>query len=1202
MSNPSNLYAEKVFSEHPLALWALDDPADYVSLISEANRNIEDTWSFDNCSVVSSSGSSTLRPQFSSSYTSQILGEVPTSSTSIISLTSPELVKLSRLDQSLETFSISSYFYSNSVNLVSVSLGFEYIDPVTTLKVKETKTFNSAQYNIWKLLSVTFDIPNKDIEFKVVIDIEVSEGGSADSDYEFYINGITIGQWSEEFGGTSLGISVSNFPNSIVSMGDYVVEASSYGLGVDSGYYLAKETSLFAKNTGIPLVYGASGATRIVENPDLPSLIIPGKGFLNEFGRYNEYTVEFWARINSNAQEPRKIFGPIASSDGLYVEPGFITLKVGDSFGSHFIGEWYRPMLLDIRVVRDSATLLINGEKVIEIEFNTESMQLPSIVSNPGNKEQDWLGFYAYQDVPEIEIDCVAIYSYQVSETLAKRRWVYGQAVESPEGINSGYGGSSAFIDYSFSNYAVNYSYPAFATWQQGSFDNLFTSKNTLNTPDYKLPEIYLDSKLLETFYKDNFEIQSGTNPFFTFRPNSSWNSSECYINFPSLSLLSDQMHSLFGVFKIEENDSSTQILFKIYNSLTGDYFSIRKDGANIDYYIFKNGEETELFSLQAFAVGQLFAVGIEIEKLEETFGGDISAFFGNPNSLRLYVGGDENGDTFKGKIYSIGFSTNYNAYKISDHFDDNGFALISSATSLLDHTASYTILPTTSYENFYLDIGVSGYWQDYMPLSYFAKYVQNDIGNEYYDLDMIQLNLDYPSPTSLFESEVAIDSFLYSDLKEDFANPEQKTYADLDNALITEWLNYEDMSQKSIKQFSYNTSKSAVKSYITFQYIDEGANLPQSHFTTTHSPSEARILDMDENPNWYTTRFEVLDNTIIYPSRKIDFNEIAIVYTLEFESRGILAKPIKLKNFSLASQVFSNNSFTPIGTKFGNDIYPYVKSGISYDYKTKNPFSIYKGSTPYLYMTKDSGIEIRGSFDDYSTRGLSFPINNTQSSNYEISAIQVWYRNGSRSFSAEPAKLFEIEYESDAIDIYCVAINQSGSRAKIFAIQRSTNLTIESISYYINGRYVSEPVITISEWSVIGMSFANSLSFDLFLGSFNITGPGLFNNISSYQASDLRRIQSKITRPWVKVYEDNAIEFTWDSWRTSPDNDTLSWDNMLTVSTIETYTANPAEIYNTYIGTNKIIIDDSEGMVFDAEKLRVFESVEWSSATVVAV
>ena len=53
MSIPSNLYAEKIFSEHPLALWALDDKLDYVSLISESQRNILGLWSKTNCTAYS---------------------------------------------------------------------------------------------------------------------------------------------------------------------------------------------------------------------------------------------------------------------------------------------------------------------------------------------------------------------------------------------------------------------------------------------------------------------------------------------------------------------------------------------------------------------------------------------------------------------------------------------------------------------------------------------------------------------------------------------------------------------------------------------------------------------------------------------------------------------------------------------------------------------------------------------------------------------------------------------------------------------------------------------------------------------------------------------------------------------------------------------------------------------------------------------
>ena len=44
MPSPSNIYAEKVYSEHPVAMWALDDTLDYVSYLDETNRNLTIGW------------------------------------------------------------------------------------------------------------------------------------------------------------------------------------------------------------------------------------------------------------------------------------------------------------------------------------------------------------------------------------------------------------------------------------------------------------------------------------------------------------------------------------------------------------------------------------------------------------------------------------------------------------------------------------------------------------------------------------------------------------------------------------------------------------------------------------------------------------------------------------------------------------------------------------------------------------------------------------------------------------------------------------------------------------------------------------------------------------------------------------------------------------------------------------------------------
>jgi hypothetical protein len=1198
MSNPSNLYAEKIFSEHPLVLWALDDKADYVSLITEAQRNIESQWTTTGATVNTDPGSGAVDAPFEDSLSTSILGTVPSGATGVIKLVSPNLSNFSSMNSDLGSFSVGTYFYSNSIYVDSVSIGFEYTDPATSTVVEQLETFVDPLYTKWSFLSSTFLIPDKVATFRIVIKISTITGGASSSDYEFYVNGISAGQWAEEFHATSLGSSIEAFPTDIAITQDYAIDALPYGLTGVNGYYLASETSLFAKNTGIPLVYGASGATKITPNGENPSLIIPGQGFLNELGRYGEYTVEFWARINSDTLQPRKIFGPIASSDGIYVESGFITLKIGDSFRSHFVGEWYRPMLIDVRIIKDSASLLINGEEVLSLSFSTSSIPLPSIVNSANGDSQDWLGFYAYPDVPEIELDCVAIYSYQVPVTVAKRRWVYGQGVESPEGINSAYGGTSAFIDYSFADYTANYSYPNFAKWQQGTFDNLVTTATSLDTPSYSLPDIFIGTKTIKEFYDDNQAIQSGNTNFVCLKPNSNWDDVDGYMNFSTLDVLNDEVHGIYLVIQAIDDNAQEQILFDIQDTLTGNRMSVVKEGLLVKYSLTYNGEEELLFTTDPLVLNTKRAVGINIDRLVETFGGNVATFFGNRKGLTLYIAGDKTADkTFTGYIYTVGLSTTFNVGQVSDHFMSNGIAVITSGDELVVHTASYTLLPNESYNTFFLDIGVSGYWEDYMPLSYFAQYVKNDVGNEYYDLDFIQFNVDYPEPSAVVEERIGVESFSYLDLYDQYSSPTQRTYADLSDSVETGWEDYLDMSEQSVLAFIYNTDDAAVRSYITFQYVSEGANSPVSNFLTVDRPIETKILDMDSHPNWATTRFEVLNNTLIYPSKTVDFNELAIVYRLEFNVRGIITKPITLRNLSLASQVLNDNSFNPIGTKFGNDLFPYKRAGIYYDYKSKNPFSIYKGSTPYLYMTKNSGIEVRGEFSTSVDRGISLPVNTTLASNYRISAFQTWYRNNNTSFGSDPVQLFEINYKNETIKFYTKATSPSGSRAKIYAINNSTGEEVNGISYYINGSIVREPVVTIKEWTIIGISFGSPLIFDSFLGSINVNGPGVFNNISYYQATDLQQIQSVITRPWANVKSEDGTNFDWQYWLTN-----YSWNGMLVISTSSTYGVNPSEIYKTYIGTNKIIVDDGEGMVLDSDKLKIYDAVEWSTSVVTPV
>ena len=103
--------------------------------------------------------------------------------------------------------------------------------------------------------------------------------------------------------------------------------------------------------------------------------------------------------------------------------------------------------------------------------------------------------------------------------------------------------------------------------------------------------------------------------------------------------------------------------------------------------------------------------------------------------------------------------------------------------------------------------------------------------------------------------------------------------------------------------------------------------------------------------------------------------------------------------------------------------------------------------------------------------------------------------------------------------------------------------------------------------------------------------------SIAYYQANNLQQVQSTLNRPWQQVKTDGTTNFQWQYWL-----DNFTWEGVLVVEASDLYGVNPADVYKTYLGTNKIIIDDSEGMIFDAEKLRLYSDTDWQTTVKIPV
>lgn len=1263
MTTTSNLYAEKIYSEHPVVLWALDEKLDYRNFVTDTVTigGAGDIWE------PFGAGKSSNIDAFVQNYSldPELTAEIPLSPMHISNPKANNIYKVNYFDCDpdslcyLETKNFTTigalanagrdgvcigfYYYSVSSNYNYLKFGIAYKDPETLETIKVSKTVLGGISDEWVFVSDTFNIPEGggSTELALFIEVDTTTGSTNPEDYRFYFHGTSLGELSEEFCSSSEGLKINSnsgffnvYPSNIPATGFPLVTCAPYGLErpltvtdaqnqKQTAYYLYSGVN--SKNAGIPLVYGSSGSTRMYPTGlTSPSLIVPGNGMLNNIGKYSDYTLEFWTSIHTiMGTSPSRIVGPINSFDGIYVDNGFITLAIGSNIKSFFVGEWGRPMLINLRYGINGASLMINGEQVISMTFSANDLLFPDEFDGDG-KNQDYIGFYSPSGVVQhIDLDCVAIYSYQVPSVVAKRRYVYGQGVPSAENILSSFAGSAVEIDYSVAEYAADYNYPDMASWNQAVFDNVDASGVFLKTPGYNLPNFYIndpsgESFVLQDLYPLNYFNPTTTSKYFTLNPGDFLDDKNAYFLIDSLNFLNQDINLIYGIFEVDSTGGSLSTdatLFKIFNKENNDYFRVYVDQyQKINYQLFFNGV-TNTIAQRSYTLGEKFVAGIKISEIINV-STETQSFFSNFDKLSMYILGDtDTSNVFKRRVYGLAFSTVYasnkSTFSSSSYINSSGIinelsGSLITAVELYDHP-SYKIVPKVEYDQYFLDVLVSGYWEDYVPLSYLSTYINGEDGKQYYGLDFIQFNIDYPeiiTPTI----ETSTSSWTYDGLRTGFAIPAQSPYQLLDNQNYTNWDDYTSMNFAETYSRSFDFTNQNVKTYITFQYVSDGS-LVQNNYTSTIGLNENKVVDLSSTQHindWRTKRFQVLNGTIIIPPTGINTDNLAIVYRVEFESCPTFGKTIAVKKLQLASQALSHNNFQSIGTKYGSYIYPYVKNNLYYDYKAKNPFAIYKDSSKYLYLTNNSGIEVRELSGLTETRGVAVPINSNSSDDFIVSSMQIWFRPNIFSFPVSKKPIFEFEYGNTKIVFYCIANSDSGLRGKIFAekiisAEISTVEEFTGLSFYQNGNYTATPTISLDEWVSLGIQFNENINLSNTRGYINLVGLNyVFNNIAYYQATNLDLAQTRTFRSWNKVKNDinplnpsENIDLDWQYWQTK------SWNQVYISGTQDLYRVNPQDVYKTYIGTNKIVAGDfDKGISLEPNKIKMYADSVWQGFT----
>lgn len=1212
MSQPLNLYASRILQESPLVIWPVDEKADYYNFLQEDKRaaTTSSGWSIVGATTSRLEEQLGTEP-FSTSSTTRVISD---NSDGNIELVSPTLTSFSALNKYLATYSVSSFFLFSQNLASSVSIGIRYVDPFAgeTDIVKQFPVFVSGS---WVNIAETFDIPH-DFTYEIKLVIKITHDPSAP--LTFYMNGTSFGQWSEECSATSLGTDLSDIPANIYGFPTSQKAIRIYGAGEsdqDAFITVDGDSKINARSNGLPLVYGAQGSSFIEEaEGGRPSIIFPSNGFLMEHAKFSNLSLEFWAKINNMSQIPFRICGPIASTDGVYVDGPFIRLQIGNKIGSHPVLEWSRPMLFHVIIQKDAVQLFINGSKVIDLDIDKTSVKFADAIVD--GKDANWIGFYGSESVEPFEIDCVSIFPYAVPTEVAKKRFVYGQGVAIPDSLNTAYSGKTISFDYEFAKYSQNFSYPGKASWNRGIANNLIVESNSIRLPNHEKPSIVLNGTtqdLLMTALASEQNDLAGN--YFSFKPNNTFNLQNSYLSFSKLNITPKTTKAFYVSVKMSEQNTG-QTIFILRDNLSSAYLEA-KVSSNKVRYVFSNASgSTDLFESQ-FANGEIVNVGIDIDKVSSYFGGQLRSFLSNSSNISVHVGGSFSKQTFTGKIYSVSFLNESDLSEVKDSFNGLGFvweysdeiaqtiisggtafdvmtSVIDSGTSLYTQdfidfiydggspsgyaqdtltpfVSSYTMRTFKDSNICTIDIASRGSWSDHIPLSYFSKEYKDKAGNTHTGVDCIQFNISYPSPDIYEKVETSgdIDNWDYSDLKNKFALPTQKEYSDLDNHLYTGYIDYEALRLNTEFFYRYNTDKSLVKTYVYFKPIDSATSYNSAYYSEISNAPKSRVIIPGEE--WINTKYEVVDNTVIYMPDNIDFEKTAICFDVVFKVNGTDHNPIYINNLSFASQTFDKTAAKEIGTRFGSPVYPFEKDGFYYNYKGKNPVAITKQSSPHLYLNKTNGISVIGDFNDKIQRGVYIPLNAEKSSNYKVAAINTFMLYDYDFFPYSPQEIFSIQSNNSEIVFYIQAIHPDGHRGKIFAINRKTGQMENGISYFLNGKLVNKPVITVKQWSCIGIVFATYVDVSGHEGSMKITGPITMDNISVYAANRLQQVQITNERSWARVESPVLGNVDWVFW--TP----YIWNEVLIMSSRSFYGINPEDIYQLYTGTNRLIVDDGE-------------------------
>ncbi len=253
---------------------------------------------------------------------------------------------------------------------------------------------------------------------------------------------------------------------------------------------------------------------------------------------------------------------------------------------------------------------------------------------------------------------------------------------------------------------------------------------------------------------------------------------------------------------------------------------------------------------------------------------------------------------------------------------------------------------------------------------------------------------------------------------------------------------------------------------------------------------------------------------------------------------------------------------------------------------KYVSPITIGKESTPYMYLSANSGVRI----NDYpidGDRGLYLDINPSLHDDYYLLSLQIWLRWPIDLFPEADTLTFAT-IEGDGFSVNLSLDIDGADRARVI-VDTTADL-------YQNGIKTTTPVLTPGIWNSLYVTFKESLSFAEYNGRI-ILWPGFqFNNISEYIYENPIIEDSRLVYiAWEQVdipdFEEPDEHNTWE------DIEDETWEEVTTTTiTLNDYLIDGSYLYNDQTGISVVVIEDTSVVEVFANGADVFTGVEWTT------